>query len=121
MLLQVNFKVPASSSQVWTWSIYNPTTNMWIKVGDTLGVEADQWQSITFRINQPSKYVSPTNEIRIQLSSNNADGDIKIDYEALHITYLSIPVISTNIAPVVPSNRPGISSVLNVPIATPRP
>jgi len=111
MLLQMNVKAPASSTQVWTWSIYDPTSNMWINIGDSAGLEADQWQELVFRIRQPWRYISSGNEIRIQLTSRNTDGDLKIDYAALHVTYLSLPVTPTPIAPLVPSNRPGISSV----------
>ena len=121
MLLQLNVKTPATSTQVWTWSIYDPTSNLWIKVGDSLGTEADQWQSLVFRIRQPWRYVSSGNEIRIQLKSNNAEGDARVDYEALHVTYLSIPIL-TPVAPTVSPNRPGIFSLPNlVPTATPKP
>ena len=117
-LLQVNFKGPVSSTQTYAWSIYDPTSNLWIKLGDSLGTEADQWQSLVFRIRQPWRYVSAGREIRIQLRSNNADGDAKVDYEALHITYLAVPAVPTLVTPLIPPNRPGIFSV---PISTPRP
>jgi predicted outer membrane repeat protein len=110
MLLQVNFKGPASSTQVWTWSIYDPNSGMWIKVGDSIGAEAEQWQSLIFRIRQPWRFVSPGNEIRVQLKSNNANGDAKIDYQALHVTYLSIPVAATPVRPPITPRRPGTFS-----------
>ena len=117
-LLQVNFKGPASSTQMWTWSIYDWTSNLWIKLGDSIGTTADQWNTLLFRIPHPQRYVSSGHEIRIQLRSNNANGDAKIDYEALHITYLSVPAASTPVTPVSTPKRPGISSV---PTSTPSP
>ena len=89
MLLQVNFK--GASSQVWTWSIYNWRSGLWIKLGDSIGTLPDQWSPRLFKIANPQLYISPRGEIRIQLKSNNASGDAKVDYEALHLTYLSIP------------------------------
>jgi hypothetical protein len=111
MLLQLNVKTPASSTQVWTWSIYDWNTKMWIEIGDTIGLSPDQWQDITIRIRQPSKYVSPGNEIRIQLISRNTEGNLKVDYAALHVTYLSLPVRSTLVPADVNSDRPSIFSV----------
>ena len=120
MLMQVNFKGPISSSQTWTWSVYDWNTKQWIKLGDTIGAKADLWQTLLFRIRYPWRYSSPVGEIRIQLRSNNANGDAKIDYEALHITYLSIPIPVAPIlaVPTVTPLRPGISSA---PTATPSP
>ncbi|MFT3892404.1 MAG: DUF1906 domain-containing protein [Anaerolineales bacterium] len=118
VLLQINFKGPASSMQVYTWSIYNWKSNLWIEIGNTVGLETNQWQELVFRIRQPWRYVSSEREIRIQLQSNNADGDAKLDYEALHITYLSMPDRSNLIMPFAPSTLP---QILSVPIATPRP
>ena len=104
LLLQVNFKRPATN-QIWTWSVYDPASGMWINLGNSVGTTAGQWQSLVLRIPQPWRFVSPTNEIRIQLRSNNNNGDLKIDYEALHITYLSDPIMP--IEPPVNTRRPG--------------
>ena len=110
MLLQTNFKGPSSSIQTWTWSIYDRNANLWIPIGDTVGASADQWQMRVIRISQPRRYISAGREIRIQLRSNNANGNVKIDYEALHITYLSVAATPTSVAPTVPAERPGIAS-----------
>ncbi|NWG07050.1 MAG: DUF1906 domain-containing protein [Chloroflexi bacterium] len=108
MLLQVNFKGPAS--QVWTWSIYDWGKNLWVKLGDSIGATPGQWNSLLFRIRSPKRYISPGREIRIQLKSNNANGDAKIDYEALHITYVSVPATPAPVTPVATPKRPGIFS-----------
>ena len=117
MLLQVNFKSP-SSTQIWTWSVYDWNKDLWIKLGDSIGVTVDQWETLLFRIPNPQGFVSPRGEIRIQLRSSNGDANAKIDYEALHITYLSIPVTPTPMTPVATPKRPGIFSV---PMSTPGP
>ena len=93
LLLQVNFKGPDTASQVWTWSIFDWKSQLWIKVADTIGTQPDVWNDITFRVRNFSSYISSSREIRIRLQSNNATADAKLDYQALHITY--IPVVST--------------------------
>ena len=110
MLLQVNIKGPASSTQKWTFSIYDWNKRMWIKLGDTVGTNADQWNDLTFRINNISRYMSPAREIRIRLQSSNSNGDAKVDYEALHITYHPVAVTLPATAPTAPARRPGIAS-----------
>ena len=102
-LLQVNFKGPASSTQTWTWSVYDWKKELWVKVGDSISVTADQWATLLFRISNPQRYVSSKGEIRIQLRSSNANGDAKIDYQALHVTYLSVPATPTPVKPATTS------------------
>jgi len=113
-LLQINFKGPASSTQRWTWSIYNWKTRMWIKLGDSVGTQANQWNTLLFPISNISRYVSAAREIRIRLQSSNSTGDAKLDYETLHITYRPVTSTPTNMAQVVPARRPGIASVANL-------
>ena len=110
LLLQVNFKGPGASTQTWDWAIYDWNTGQWIKIGDSVGTKANEWQALVFRIRQPWQFISSTREIRIQLKSSNANGDAKVDYAALHITYLPIPATPTPVVPVVTPKRPGISS-----------
>ncbi|MFT3892413.1 MAG: Ig-like domain-containing protein [Anaerolineales bacterium] len=115
MLLQVNFQAPASPHQVWTWSIYNWSTGMWIPIGDTVGTTPNEWQTLLFHIRQPRRYISAAGEVRIQLLSENTGGAVKIDYQALHITYLSFPATATPEAPLITSDRPSIFSVPSTP------
>lgn len=107
-LVQVNFKGPSSATQKWTFSIYDWNKKMWVKLGDSTGTAAGQWNGLTFRISALSRYVSPAREIRIRLQSSNANGDAKLDYEALHITYRLAEATVVSAAPTVPARRPGI-------------
>ena len=93
MLLQVNFKGDISTT--WTWSAYDWKSAQWIELGNSIGAKAGVWKTFLFPIRQPWRYISSKGEIRIQLKSDNASGDAKIDYEALHLTYLSIPATAT--------------------------
>jgi len=87
---------------------------MWIKFGDTVGIAANQWSELTFKVSNVTRYISPGREVRIRLQSSNQNGDAKIDYEALHITYRPVEVTPTVTAPAVPAKRPGISSIANL-------
>ncbi|MFT3894363.1 MAG: S8 family serine peptidase [Anaerolineales bacterium] len=115
MLLQVNFKGSGSTSQIWTFSVYDWNSKMWIPVGDTIGLEVNRWNELTFSIRRPARYISPGGEIQIRLSSNVGTRDAKLDYESLHITYRPLAVSSSNDALAVPVERPGIVSFSTSP------
>jgi hypothetical protein len=102
LLLQVNFKVE-NSSQVWTWSLYDWTTGNWVKVGDSIGLQAGAWNNVVFRITNIGRYVSSSKEIKIRLQSSDASHDLKIDYLALHITYQAVAPTPT---PAIPTPMP---------------
>ncbi len=102
MLLQVNFKT-ATSAQVWTWSAYDWTTGNWVRVGDSLGSQSNEWNIYLFRIESIARYVSSRGEIRIRLQSSDQTEDIKIDYQAIHITYEPVEPTPT---PVIPTSIP---------------
>ncbi|NWG07049.1 MAG: hypothetical protein HXY35_10250 [Chloroflexi bacterium] len=88
--LQVNFKGPASSTQLWTWSVYDWTMRRWVKLGDTTGLSADVWQTLTFGIRNPGRVISVVGrELRIRLQSNNPAGDAKVDYMVVDLNYRS--------------------------------
>jgi len=108
ILLQVNYKDP-DPSQIWIWSVFSWNSKRWVRLGDAAGGNT-QWSTLLFRINNPWLYISSTNEIHIQLSSNNSTSGLKIDYEALHVTYKSSEPLSEPIVPTVPPDRPGIAS-----------
>lgn len=129
ILFQVNVKVPDNGTQVWTWSIYDWKTNMWLKVGDTIGTPTGEWTTLTFRIKSLPAYISTSGEIRVQVQSKNASDDIHLDYEAFHITYVpfvpaptrgastffptkGVPTLPTTVTP-SPTNTP-----TNTPTAT---
>jgi len=92
-LFQVNFKGPANDVQIWSWSIYDWNMQMWHKIGDTTGSNPGEWTTLISRVKPLSKYISSSREIRVQFKSNNSSGDVKLDYEAFHITY--IPFVPT--------------------------
>jgi hypothetical protein len=96
--LQVNFKDGIASKQ--TWSIYDWSTKGWVMLGEIRTTRRDnRWQMLEFQVQDFSRYISPDHEIRIQLNSSEAKGDIKIDYEVIQVTHNAILPAPVLIAP----------------------
>ncbi len=109
--LQVNVKGSALSKQ--TWSIYDWKKRRWVKLGNMTTLRNNNdWRKLEFHIRVLNQYMSPQNEIRIQLQSNDLRSDVKIDYEVLQVIYgssqpLSLPSVST--ATFTPTTMPSPS------------
>jgi hypothetical protein len=96
MTLEINYKAPKPSIQVWEMSIYNWVSKGWIKLGDTKNiVNASEWQFYSLNLPNFQQYLSPGKEIRIRLNSNNAKNDLKVDYEVIKITTGTPPPTAT--------------------------
>ncbi|MFT3892403.1 MAG: hypothetical protein QM730_12275 [Anaerolineales bacterium] len=90
--LDLNYKAARPSNQTWTISIYNWKTKKWVKIGATVNMRnAREWVTKSFTIANFQRYVSSGNEVRIQLTSNNGNGDLKVDYEVITVTVGSAP------------------------------
>jgi hypothetical protein len=98
--LQVNFKGTASTRQAWSWSIYDWRTRRWVRLGQVIvGKSETDWQMLEFQVQNPTRYLSSRNEIRILLRSNNGRGDAKIDYEVIQVTYGTDASVTEKILP----------------------
>ena len=92
MTLEFNYKAPKPSTQVWIISIYDWKAKKWIKLGDTKNIiNANEWLASAMPLPNFQRYVSAGNEIRIQVRSDNGNGDLKVDYEGIKITTVSKP------------------------------
>jgi hypothetical protein len=85
--VEANYFGPTRAAQTWTWYLYNWSARTWTKVGDNTNAVNGEWRVFIFNATTPSRHVSPTGEIRLRLLSNNAAGDARLDYEALHLLY----------------------------------
>jgi hypothetical protein len=100
--LQINFNYTASTKQTWTWSLYDWGNKKWVKVGETTILSRKtRWKILAFPVQNLARYLSPAQEILVQLHSNNARGDAKIDYEVIQVTYSSDPTLLQKILPTV--------------------
>jgi uncharacterized protein YkwD len=85
--LRVNFKGPARSTQAWTWKLFDWNASTWVKVGDNAGVQPGVWRMLVFASPaSPKRFVNANGKIRVQVSSNNANQNARIDYEILRVT-----------------------------------
>jgi fibronectin type 3 domain-containing protein len=87
----VNYIGPTTSIQTWNWAIYNWSTNAWVSIGSNASDTAGwaQWTTFNFTVTGTlANYVrSSDGLIQLQLSSNNANDNCQIDYEAIVVTY----------------------------------
>jgi hypothetical protein len=98
--LEVNYKAARPSNQTWTISIYNWKTKKWVKIGTTINMRnAREWVAKSFTIANFQRYVSSGNEVRVLLTSNNGNGDLKVDYEVIKVTVGSAPQPTANFTP----------------------
>lgn len=94
MVLDVNYKAPPASTQLWSVFIYNWNSKKWVKLSETKRNTGNDWQRQVLPILNFKRYISTSNEIRIQIRSNNANGDVKLDYEVVQILLGSAPPAS---------------------------
>jgi hypothetical protein len=112
--VQVNYRGPRAASQNWSWWLYDWSRKIYVKIGDNAKVTGNTWTSLNFSALNASRFVSPGRQIRLQLQSNNASGDARIDFEAINASYSTVtsgPVLSG--CPVFPADN-----IWNAPIDT---
>ncbi len=88
--IEVNYQGPATSTQTWTWQIYDWIHATYVTVGTNSGApDWGAWKILTFNVSGTlSNYVRSTDgQIRVQLVSNNSADSADIDYEAVIVTY----------------------------------
>ena len=86
LTLELNYKAPKPSTQVWTISIYDWNAKKWIALGDTKNVlNPSEWLFYSLPLPNFQQFISAGKEIRIQLRSSNAKSDLKVDYEVIKI------------------------------------
>ncbi len=89
--IKVNYKGPAKATQTWSWSLYDWVQAKWIKVGDNTGATLNVWKVLQFNVtSNPARFINnSTRQMRLQITSNDAGADAKLDYEGITLSYLS--------------------------------
>lgn len=111
MVLELNYKSPGPSVQIWTIAVFDWKSSKWLTIGATNVDSSKEWRKQLLTLPNVSRYISSGGEIRILLKSNNASGDALLDYEAIHlgVTAQSDALPSPTLTPIVPS--PTASSI----------
>lgn len=88
LTVKVNYKGPAKASQTWTWYLYDWATRRWVSIGNNGAATTNRWKLLTFTTSVPRRFINTTTrEIRLQMRSNNASGNAKLDYESISLGY----------------------------------
>lgn len=100
IVLQVNIKGGTTSKQ--TWSIYDWSKKKWVVLDIAKTSRGDdRWQMLEFQIPYQKSYVSSGYEVRIQLQLSETKTGVKIDYEAIKVTFgSSVPSPTATLPPV---------------------
>lgn len=86
--VKVNYKGPIPATQRWTWKLYDWKSGIWVQVGSNSGVTANVWKVLTFKASgYLARFVDSNGDIRVQLISNNAGKNAKIDMQFVKVTY----------------------------------
>jgi hypothetical protein len=112
MTMRVNYKGPASMKQIWTWALFNWSTNKWVSIGTNTGAQANMWSLLTFNIASPVSFIQSTGEIRLLLTSNNTKGSAKLDFESINVTYTISPTANDGVNR-IPGSPPGIGLTID--------
>lgn len=105
--VQANYRGPATSTQTWTWSLYNWSTSAWVPLGTNAGAPSwGSWKLLTFAATGTlANYVSSSGALRVQLKANNANDAADIDYLPVIVTS------GTTTADTVSPTMPGTPTV----------
>lgn len=85
--IRANYFGPAKAGQQWSWQGYDWTRKTWVKIGDNAAAVANQWTTLNFTAMSAARLVNSNGELRLQLLSNNAANNAKLDYEAVTVKY----------------------------------
>jgi len=104
------------------WQIYNWESVSWVTLGDNDDAADWEWTLLTFNASGTlANYVSDSNEIRINLLSNNTNDNAQLDYEAVIIDINSEATNTTTIVPATmttSSNPTTATNTLTTPTDT---
>jgi uncharacterized protein YkwD len=86
--VKVNYKGPSPATQRWNWKLYDWQSGTWVQIGSNSGVKVNVWKVLTFKASgYLTRFVDSNGDIRVQLISNNAGKNAKIDMQFVRITY----------------------------------
>src|SRR3569833_2806692 len=88
--VKANYMGPATSTQTWTWRLYDWVQAKYVAIGTNAGAPGwGAWSILSFNATGTlANYVRASDRlIRVQLISNNSADNADVDYEAVVIGY----------------------------------
>jgi hypothetical protein len=126
--VKVNYRGPSSSTQTWTWKIYNWANSSYTTLGTNAAAPSwGNWTVLNFTLGGSlANYVrSSDGRIQIGLSSNNTADSADLDYEAVVVTSgtgttssISSAASSSNSSSVVSSVASSVASTSKSSVAS---
>jgi len=80
--LDVNFKGPQHSAQVWQFEFLEPASNTWILAGDNSAAKSWKWTALSFSGTEAFASLVANGNIQVRFSSTSGD-DCDVDYLAI--------------------------------------
>jgi len=80
--LDVNFKGPVSTNQVWSFEFFDAATNTWIQAGDNSDAKSWKWTSLSFCGTNDFASLVADGNIQVRMTSTEGD-DCDVDYLAI--------------------------------------
>lgn len=121
MVLELNYKSPGPSAQVWTIALYDWRSKKWLTIGATNVDSSVEWRKQLMTLPYLSRYISSSGEMRILLKSNNANGDAFLDYEAIHLGLAAAQngaLPNPTLTPTIVAPNPTLTPTILVPSPT---
>ncbi|MFG1954236.1 endo alpha-1,4 polygalactosaminidase [Micromonospora sp. NPDC048830] len=86
--VRVNYRGPDPETQTWTFALFDWAASGWVRVGTNGGAPHwGPWTSLAWPGSAPyAWYMSPTGELRLQITSNNRRDAADLDYVAISLT-----------------------------------
>lgn len=115
--LDVNFKGPAHSSQVWEFEFFEPASNTWVFAGDNTDAASWLWTALSFCGTASFSELIQDGSIQVRYSSTTASDDSDLDYLAIITTTGSSG--STGAPTTKPTSAPATSAPTTKPTNAP--
>ncbi|MEO3781650.1 hypothetical protein ABGB16_33760, partial [Micromonospora sp. B11E3] len=86
--VRVNYRGPGPETQTWTFALFDWAARGWGGVGTNADAPHwGPWTSLAWPASAPyARYLSPTGELRLQITSNNRRDAADLDYVAISLT-----------------------------------
>jgi hypothetical protein len=118
--LDVNFKGPKHSSQVWEFEFYEPASNTWIFAGDNTDAASWSWTALSFCGTVSFADLIQDGNIQVRYSCTAASDDSDLDYLAI-ITSADAATGSTSAPTTKPTTAPTTKPSTTGTPSTPKP
>jgi hypothetical protein len=113
--LDVNFKGPKYSSQVWEFEFFEPASNTWIFAGDNTDAASWSWTALSFCGSVSLADLIQDGNIQVRYSSTTATDDSDLDYLAI----ITTAGASTGSSTSAPTSAPATAAPTTKPTSAP--